>query len=244
MSHKTYIFAASAAFIFLSAVLFINHSEATAPSLVKASSHILSETSVQFESTIETDSAYTATATATALPKELPKTSNAEVAMQGSSSVPSSVPNLVSPAWPTRLSMPSIGISAPIIAMGLTNDGKMAVPDNFTEIGWYQLGTIPGNQGSAVLGAHVDNGGRISGVFKNLKDLKIGDVVTITDSNGQQLQFKVVDRKIYDYRHQDTAEIFGDTGKKRLNLITCHGTFMPSENTYDQRLIVFTELMQ
>jgi LPXTG-site transpeptidase (sortase) family protein len=145
--------------------------------------------------------------------------------------------------YPYTLSIPSINVNAGIRAMGLESDGKMAVPNNYTEVGWYSLGTKPGRTGNAVLGAHVDNGAAIGGVFKNLKKLTIGDDIYVKDEQGKTLHYRVVERKVYDYRHRDTSEVFGATNKAMLNLITCHGNWLSSENTYDQRLIVFAELV-
>lgn len=141
-----------------------------------------------------------------------------------------------------RLSIPAIGVSAPVLGLGKTPDGtKMDVPDNFSEVSWYNLGPRPGEIGNSVLGAHVDNGGSIPGVFKRLKDLKIGDKITMTDQNGKILTFTVSKRKIYDKDAKDTSEVFGSRELPRLVLITCHGAFLPAENTYNQRLVIFAE---
>jgi LPXTG-site transpeptidase (sortase) family protein len=164
-------------------------------------------------------------ATVTAPPKPAPK----------SVSVPDA-------AYAYKLKIPKIGVSANVIGMGTTSDGKMAVPNNFTEVGWYEPGVAPGETGSAVFGAHVDNGGRVNGVFKNLKKLAVGDKILIADQAGKMLTFTVAGKKIYSYDEKNTEEIFGATDKARLNLITCYGRFMPSLNTYDQRLVIFAEL--
>jgi len=148
------------------------------------------------------------------------------------------------PIIPARLVIPRIGVNAPVGAFGLEPDGKMAVPNNFTEVGWYKLGSKPGELGSAVMGAHVDNGGSVSGVFKHLKNLSVGDEIRVQNSHGEELEFRIVETRLYDYREKSTGEIFGNVGKKRLNLITCHGTYMPELDTYDQRLIVFAELVE
>ena len=75
-----------------------------------------------------------------------------------------------------KLNIPSINVKAPVKEMGLTTDNKMAVPDNYREVGLYAHGTAPkpGDIGNAVMGAHVDNGTKrptINGVFKNLHKL-------------------------------------------------------------------------
>lgn len=94
------------------------------------------------------------------------------------------------------------------------------------------------------MGAHVDNGSNVKGVFKNLKKLKVGDDVYVTDDNGDALHFKITARKIYPYRTKITDEVFQRNDKVRLNLITCYGTFLPKENTYNQRLVIFAELVE
>lgn len=148
------------------------------------------------------------------------------------------------PKYAYQLIIPALSINAPVLPMGNTVDRKMAVPNTFTEVGWYSLGPHPGEIGSAVLGAHVDNGASINGVFKHLKDLGIGSEVIVKDQDGKELHFRVVDRKIYDYNTADTSEVFASAGKPRLNLITCYGTFLPSLGTYAERLVVFTELVE
>ncbi len=144
---------------------------------------------------------------------------------------------------PSRISIPAIGVDAPVVGFGIDEEGKMMVPDNYIEVGWYKDGVKPGESGSAVLGAHVDNGSLIEGVFKHLKNLKVGDDITVTDKTGSVRVFRIVTTKVYDYRYSDTRDIFTESGPARLNLITCHGTWLPRENTYDKRLVVFAELI-
>jgi LPXTG-site transpeptidase (sortase) family protein len=143
---------------------------------------------------------------------------------------------------PARLIIPKIGVDARVLGMGLTGDNKMAVPANYVDAGWFDLGARPGEIGSAVIGAHVDNGGLVNGIFKNLKKLEVGDKLTIKQADGGELTFRVTKIGIYAAEEQNTNEIFFRADKARLNLITCHGKWLPRQNTYSHRLIVFTEL--
>jgi LPXTG-site transpeptidase (sortase) family protein len=142
-----------------------------------------------------------------------------------------------------NLVIPTIGVNVGVHAMGLTAEGKMAVPDNYTEVGWYRFGYRPGEKGSAVMGAHVDNGGKINGVFKHLKNVSVGDKMYVGDGDGNVYVYKVTERKVYDYKTAVTNDVFLRKDAKRLNLITCYGTWLPKENTYNQRLVVFAELI-
>ncbi len=142
------------------------------------------------------------------------------------------------------LSIPSIGVGAGVVAMGTTADGKMAVPNNFKDVGWYSLGTAPGQSGNAVLGAHVDNGGAIAGVFKHLKDLRKGTIIALKDSKGALLQYRVSKIALYDRNAKDTSSVFTGDGSSKLVLITCAGTWLPKQNTYSSRLVVFADLVK
>jgi sortase A len=146
-------------------------------------------------------------------------------------------------AYPNNLIIPSIKVKASVLALGITSDGKMDVPNDFKNVGWYKFGARPGQVGSAVMGAHVDNGGAVSGVFKKLKNLKVGDDIYTTDSDGGTQHFKVVTTKVYNYKTQLTQDVFSRNDSARLNIITCYGTWLPKENTYNKRLVVFTKLV-
>jgi hypothetical protein len=61
---------------------------------------------------------------------------------------------------------------------------------------------------------------------------------------GTSWQFKVVATKIYDH-DASTSEIFSsDTSQARLNLITCAGNWDRSQQMYNKRVVVFTELIK
>ena len=80
---------------------------------------------------------------------------------------------------PSRISIPSISVDAPITPHGLAPDGQMAVPDNIEEVAWYRFGATPGSRGSAVLAAHVDLAGAGPGVFFDLDALQEGNMVKV-----------------------------------------------------------------
>ena len=145
--------------------------------------------------------------------------------------------------YPSELLIPKLNISADVQAAGVTKDGKMAAPSNFTDVSWYMHGTLPGKVGSAVMAGHEDNGWNLAGVFKELHQLEIGDDVYVVNKNGEKLHYKVVDKEIYPYDSPPLERVFNATDKARLNLITCAGDWVPEAKTNDKRLVVFTELV-
>ncbi len=144
---------------------------------------------------------------------------------------------------PTYLSIPNAKVNTNIIEVGITQQGNLDVPGNYKEVGWYKHGTRPGEIGSAVLDGHVDNGGNVPGPFKHLRDLKIGDDVYVTMSDGKILHYKVTVSEAYPTNKFPGEMVFHETGTQYLKIITCHGKFVSSLKTYDQRLIVTAVLV-
>lgn len=145
---------------------------------------------------------------------------------------------------PTRLRIPALNIDAKVQQTGLTKSGAMGTPSNFTDVAWYKYGPAPGQVGSAVIDGHVDNGLSLAGVFKHLGDIKTDDDVYVTMQSGTQLHFKVSDIEIYPYKDAPSDLIFNRADTVRLNLVTCDGTWVKGDKTYNERLVVYTTLVR
>lgn len=144
---------------------------------------------------------------------------------------------------PAAVEIPAIDVKADAVHVGKAENGSMAVPEDTGTIGWYMHGTKPGDPGNAVMAGHVDG---LSGpaVFYELNKVKKGDQIHITDSEGQQLTFAVLKKKTYLPDEAPLMEIFGEHKKSRLNLITCTGSFNRKIGHYEERLVVYTELVE
>src|SRR5688572_20918127 len=91
------------------------------------------------------------------------------------SSATTSTPTTTQPAElgaPTRVTIPAIKVDAQLIPVGLKPDGAMQTPD-FGLAAWYDKGPKPGQNGPAVVLAHVDSKAGPD-VFYKLKELKPG----------------------------------------------------------------------
>ena len=144
---------------------------------------------------------------------------------------------------PVTMRIPKIGIDTTIQQTGLNGKGNMGVPTNFTDVAWYKHGTIPGQIGSSVIDGHVDNGLGLAGVFKNLDKVVKGDDVYIVTKAGRQLHFVVDEVDTYPYKSVPLDMLFSRADDARLNLITCGGTWVKTDKTYDHRLVVYTKLV-
>jgi LPXTG-site transpeptidase (sortase) family protein len=145
---------------------------------------------------------------------------------------------------PIRLRIPKVQVDAHVQEVGVNTLGNMAAPNNFTDVGWYKHGVAPGFTGSAVITGHVDNALSLAGVFKHLDELEVGDDIFVDKQDGTALQFRVTEVQTYPYTQVPLKTLFSRRDLPRLNLITCGGTWLPHERSYDERLVVYAELVR
>lgn len=144
---------------------------------------------------------------------------------------------------PKKIKIPSLSVESNIIATGLTKDGSMDVPDSLTDVGWYKLGTRPGENGAAVIAGHHGVQKDKDGVFKNLTKLAIGDSVQVIDEAGAVINFKVKSTQLYG-SEESPGNIFTSSSGAHLNLITCTGVWDQAKQSFKSRLVVFTDAVE
>jgi sortase A len=153
--------------------------------------------------------------------------------------------SVVSPTrWaPTRLHIPDIGVDSRIVGVALTETGEMEAPREYEEIGWYRLGTKPGEPGRAVMAGHVDSKTGPA-VFYRLQELAPGTVVEVTLGGGAEtLRYVVRETARYSVDDAPLERIFGPSDVSELVLITCTGGFDFSRDAYPDRLVVYADLV-
>ena len=144
-----------------------------------------------------------------------------------------------------HLIIPKIGVNALIEPVHVQKDGTLGVPmrSQWENVGWYQGGPIPGQRGSAVIDGHLDRPGAVPAVFWRLHELSVGDLVTVTDTNGHTLHFQVTKIQSYPPNNAPLSQIFADSSGNFLNLITCAGQWIPEQHQTSLRLVVYTRLI-
>lgn len=142
---------------------------------------------------------------------------------------------------PARLKIPSINVDAPVEYAGLTSDGAMDVPKGPNEVAWFNLGSRPGENGSAVIAGHYGWKNDIPAVFDNLHKLRKGDKIFVEDEKGMTTTFVVREIRTYGKDEAPLDVFWSDDGKARLNLVTCSGVWNKTEKTRSGRLVVFTD---
>lgn len=156
--------------------------------------------------------------------------------------IPTAVPTL-SPVLdlPATLRIPSEYVVAHVEAVGLT-DGYMASPSDPRDVGWLTDNPAPGEVGNAVIDGHLDTA-LSTAVFWRLGLLKPGDQVLVTTTRNRLLTFEVEAVRSYTLADAPLDQIFGPSGERRLNLITCAGAWDAAKHAYDERLVVYTHLV-
>ena len=146
------------------------------------------------------------------------------------------------PLVPTRLVIPAIHVSADVEPVGRKADGSMATPSTFDRVGWYSLGSKPGEAGNAVIDGHVNNALTRSGVFEHLSDLVVGDTVMVSDTSGRTLTYVIDEVASYPTDQAPIDTIFNVTGPSKLVLITCDGSWDPAAHSFNKRFVVYASL--
>jgi hypothetical protein len=138
---------------------------------------------------------------------------------------------------PAALSIAALGVDgASVIDVGVEPDGDMEVPPA-DRVGWYRYGPAPGQDGSAVLAAHIAFDGR-NGVFVRLADLQPGAEVVVTYDDGTTDRFVVESNQRYDKDELPDDLVYARSGPSRLVLITCGGRFDSNARSYEDNVVV------
>jgi sortase (surface protein transpeptidase) len=138
---------------------------------------------------------------------------------------------------PVRVEIPAIGVSSPLVRLGLNPDGTMQVPGDFQVAGWFTGGAQPGQLGPAVIAGHVDSRTGPA-VFYRLHDLRPGDEVRVVRTDRRVVRFQVESLASYPKQSLPDHEVFGATTAPVLRLITCAGIFDRDQRSYRDNLVV------
>jgi len=147
--------------------------------------------------------------------------------------------NIERSAIPEKFIIKSLGVNTNIESVGLTETGAMDVPKNADNVAWYNLGVRPGEQGSAVIAGHLDKITGAPAVFWNISKMQKGDEIVVIDSQKKSYKYIVEKTASYDYMTFPLQMVFATKDKKRLNLITCAGSWDTNKKIYSQRFVVF-----
>ncbi len=145
-------------------------------------------------------------------------------------------------AVPVRLRAPSQGIDVEVIEVGLTADGALEAPADWSKAGWYNKSAFPGHKGNIIIDGHYDTSFGGAAAFWNLKNLKVSDKVVVADEFGIEHTYVVKELIHVSISDTDRLDKLNKHSGRTLTLITCGGFWNPIAGTYDERLIIKAEI--
>ncbi len=139
---------------------------------------------------------------------------------------------------PSGIRIPRLGVHAPVIALGLQDDGTIEVPASADFAGWWLGGPEPGETGPAVILGHVDSE-EGPGVFFHLRYLSNGDEIHIDRVDGSTVSYVVERKEKHGKDNFPTDAVYGPTEEPTLRLVTCGGDYDFGVRAYPDNVVVF-----
>lgn len=119
-------------------------------------------------------------------------------------------------------------------------NGVLQVPHDVSRVGWWRRSAPPGSAtGTTVIVGHIDSATSAPGALFHLVGVDPGDTVTITTTTGATLHYRVQARRVYLKSRGLPAEMFTQEGPPRLVIISCGGSFDPTEQGYPDNIAIY-----
>jgi sortase (surface protein transpeptidase) len=138
--------------------------------------------------------------------------------------------------------LPTLGVNAPIVRVGIDSEYHMVVPHNARDVAWLDQGGIPGSTNNVVLAGHIAYS-HVAGSFFRIGDLRPRDDVLLK-MDGKTWHYKVVWNCSFarDASADLALKIMGYTDVPSVTLISCGGGWDPVARTHTRRTAVRAEL--
>jgi len=146
-------------------------------------------------------------------------------------------PARVAGQTPQRLRIASIGVDAGVESVGVTPALLLKTPNDTANVGWYELGSSPGQNGDTVLTGHLDTQTGAPAVFARLGAINPGDTITVVAGDGRTVNYRADSVGLVP-NDRTPADLYATDGPPRLTLITCAGTWDANRQLYSERLLI------
>ncbi|MGW5198798.1 class F sortase [Streptomyces spiralis] len=142
----------------------------------------------------------------------------------------------------TSLRIPSLGIDAPVIGIGLGADRQLQTPpvDKPKLVGWYEDGPTPGESGTAIAVGHRDTRTGAA-VFAALGQVERGRRIEVRRADGRTAVYTVDKVSVFDKDRFPDNEVYGTARRPELHVITCGGLYT-RRTGYSSNVVVFAHL--
>ena len=150
----------------------------------------------------------------------------------------------LTPITATRMRIPSMGVSSPVMSVGTDANGAAGAPPksaSHTTAWWTGGPRVGSSQGKAVLTIHTyRNGGALGNSMAS--NFNTGSIVRLSDSSGRTQCYQLVKRtkvwvKSYD---PNSNAVYDNSGRPQIVIVTCWD-FNWSTQNWDSRLLYYLE---
>ena len=137
---------------------------------------------------------------------------------------------------PVAVAIPALGVRARIVPEGLGPGGALDIPPP-AQVGWYDQGPAPGQDGTTVLAGHIDDHG-VAGAFLRLFDLQAGATVRVTTASGRVAAYTVTQRRILPQDDLAGSGLLSPQGAPELVMISCGGDYDGATHLYLDNIVI------
>jgi len=141
-------------------------------------------------------------------------------------------------AVPIRISLPAIGLDAPVVSEGIAG-GEMTLPDDVHAVGWLRNSASVGDRiGTTVIGGHVSDRHDRPGALVALSRARAGQRVTVV-RGGVRHVYRIVSTATFLRGQALPQRDVTTTGRPRLVLVSCTDEVVrPDGHFHYQRFVV------
>ena len=137
---------------------------------------------------------------------------------------------------PVAVAIPALGVRARIVPEGIGPGGALDIPPP-AEVGWYDQGPAPGQDGTTVLAGHIDDHG-VAGAFLRLNDLQAGATVRVTTASGRVAAYTVTERRMLPQDDLASSGLLSQQGAPELVMISCGGDYDEATHLYLDNIVI------
>lgn len=126
-----------------------------------------------------------------------------------------------------------------VLVVSTTANGQLEIPADIDQAGWWNGGSRLGDPfGATVVAAHVDSFTQGLGRFDELLSMRPGEIVVLRSKHRAQTYTVSSAGLVAKESLSSKSRLFAGSGDPRLVLITCGGTYLPSQGGYQDNMVV------
>ncbi|MHB8221174.1 MAG: DUF7507 domain-containing protein, partial [Acidimicrobiales bacterium] len=138
---------------------------------------------------------------------------------------------------PNELSIPSLGVVAPLVPETIVGS-SLGIPGDVKQVGiWTGGAPVDSPSGTVLLAGHINWYNQGNGALYDLSQIKPGAIIHVSDSSGNITTWVASSLQAYP-KSELPQDIFSPNGSRQLVLVTCGGAFVPSTGHYVDNVVV------